>query len=325
MADVIAVDLGGTNIRAARVNADGKILAREKVPTLAKEGGMSAVVQRISELVAKLRSPDTKGIGVGTPGIPDPVTGVMRIPAVNIPGSDNYPLGGEISKLSGLPVWADNDASLALLGEVWLGAGQGEEVAVIFTLGTGIGGGLVVDGDVYHGHHNLGTEFGHMTIDFKGRKCKCGGIGCVEQYASATALIRDAREALQTSPLAASSSMMKTIGGVAHLEKVDARLVCDAAKNGDALALQLVDQYCDWLACGIGGVVNALNPSCIIIGGGVSLAGELLTSRIEKALDNGRSFKQIWRDAKLKIATLGDDAGLLGAARMALKKTGALK
>lgn len=322
MPDVIAVDLGGTNIRAARVSKDGVILGREKVPTQAKDGGMPAVIERIAQLVAKLRGPDTVAIGVGTPGVPDPDTGVMRVPAVNIPGSENYPLAGEIGRLTKLPVYADNDASLALLGEVWLGAGRGEPVAVIFTLGTGIGGGLVSDGKVYHGHHNLGTEFGHISIDYKGRPCKCGGLGCVEQYASATALIRDAKEALRTSPLAANSQIMKACGGLDGIEKVDARMVCDAARDGDPLGVQLVDQFCAWLACGIGGVVNALNPSCVIIGGGVSLAGEVLTSRLHKELANGRCFKAIHDDTHIKIATLGDDAGLLGAARTALMRTG---
>lgn len=320
MSDVIAVDLGGTNIRAARVNADGKILVRDKVPTQAGDGGMTAVVQRIANLVSKLKGPETRAIGVGTPGVPDPETGMMRLPAVNIPGSDNFALSSELKRLAGLPVIADNDGNLAALGEAWKGAGVGEPVVLIFTLGTGIGGGLVIDGKVYHGHHNLGTEFGHVSIDYNGRPCGCRGKGCVERYASASALGRDAREALATSPDAKDSLLLKLCGGDAS--KAEARLVCEAAAQGDPLATRLLDQCCVWLATGMGAMINAFNPSCVIVGGGMALAGELVLSRLRRNLDDGCAFGPIWKDAKLRQAILGDDAGLLGAARKALQASG---
>jgi glucokinase len=316
MADVIAVDLGGTNIRAARVDKHGAILAREKIPTLAKEG-MAAVVGRISGMVNKLRDSETVGVGVGTPGAPDHRTGNMRLPAVNIPGSADFPLTSEISKAVGLPVSGDNDGNLAALGESWLGAGKDEEVVIIFTLGTGIGGGLVVDGQVYHGYENVCTEFGHVSIDWQGRKCGCGGTGCVERYASASAVGRDAREALQSHPDAKDSLLMKMAGGPAGIEKIDARAVWEAAGKNDKLACFLVDRACDCLATGMGAMINALNPSCVIIGGGMSMAGEPLIKRVKERLDSGRAFGPIWKDAKLRLAILGDDAGILGAAKMA--------
>ena len=320
MPDVIAVDLGGTNIRAARVDSDGKILARDKVPTNAKDG-MASVVQRISELVVKLKTPQTSSVGVGTPGVPDPQTGIIRLPAVNIPGSMSFPLSTEIQRLTGLKVIADNDGNLAALGEAWKGAGVGEPVVAIFTLGTGVGGGLVIDGKVYHGHHNLVAEFGHVSIDCNGRPCGCGNKGCVERYASASALGRDAREALLTHPDAKSSLLMKLCGG--NPEKAEARLVCDAARENDPLATQLLDQCCLWLSSGMGSVINTLNPSCVVVGGGMALAGELVLSRLRKHLDDGRAFGPIWKDCKLKQAVLGDDAGLLGAARKAFQSLGA--
>jgi glucokinase len=317
MADVIAVDLGGTNIRAARVDATGKILARDKIPTGADDG-MAAVVGRIGALVNKLKLPSTIAVGVGTPGVPDPVTGVMRLPAVNIARSEQFPLTGEVAKLTGLPVAADNDANLAALGEAWLGAGVGEKLVLVFTLGTGIGGGCVIDGAVYHGNHNLGTEFGHVSICWNGRPCPCGNTGCVEQYASASALGRDARAAMKKNAAKAKKSLLwKMCGGAKGIEKVDARMVWDAVKENDKFACALADQCCEWMATGMGSLVNAFNPSCFILGGGMALAGELLTSRIQKILDERRCFLPIWKDCKLKLAVLGDDAGLLGTAKMA--------
>ena len=320
MTEVVAVDLGGTNIRAARVDATGKVLARAKVPTHAKQGGMSAVAERIAELVKEVKGPHTKAVGVGTPGVPDPKTGVMTLQAVNIPGSAGFPLTRTISSLVGLPVFADNDGNLAALGEAWLGAGMGEPVVIIFTLGTGIGGGLVVDGKVYHGAQNLVTEFGHVSIDHNGRKCGCGNTGCVELYASASAVGRDAREALRYPPgHFPESSILKECGGADHIDKVDARMVWEAAKAGDPLAVFLADRCCTWLGTAIGSMINAFNPSCVIIGGGMSLSGETLRTRVEKVLNDGRAFAPIWKCAKLRLAVLGDDAGLMGSARMAFQ------
>ncbi len=322
MDEVVAVDLGGTNIRAARVNTKGEILARGKVPTLASEG-MNAVMGRIADLVASVTSPDVKAVGLGTPGVPDPISGRLRLPAVNIAASTDYPLGGELAARTGLLAVCDNDGNLAALGESWLGSGRGEPVVLIFALGTGIGGGLVIDGKLYHGHHNLGTEFGHISIDSEGRQCGCGGRGCVERYASASALGRDAREFLASAaPAAKESSLWIKCGGRDGLEKVDAQMVCDAAREGDSVALFLLDRCCRWLATGIGSLVNALNPSCVILGGGMSLASDLIIPRVEQELNLGRSFGPIWQDTKLRAGLLGDDAGLLGAAKLAFQKCG---
>jgi glucokinase len=320
MPDVVAVDLGGTNIRAARVDASGKILGRDKISTLAEEG-MGAVVKRMADLVNRVRGPQTVAIGVGTPGTPDPDTGIMKSRAVNIPDSQGYPLCPELTKITGLTACADNDGNLAALGEYWLGAARGEHIVLLFTLGTGIGGACVIDGLVYHGHSNLGTEFGHVTIDLNGRKCPCGCVGCLEQYASAAAVGRDAREALAKGGKEAQASLLwKLCGGDA--QKADAKMVCDAARDGDAFASRLLDTGCDYLAAGVGSLMNAFNPSCVILGGGMALAGDVVLGRVRKRLDEGRAYAPIARDAKLVAATLGDDAGLIGAARFAFQKAG---
>jgi glucokinase len=319
MADVVAVDLGGTNIRVSRVSSDGKIIARDKIPTLAKEGGMAAVMERVAGLIKKVRGPETIAVGVGTPGVPDWETGEMLLPAVNIPNSGGFPLSATLSKATGLPVFADNDGNLAALAETWLGSGVGEPFVLIFTLGTGIGGGLVINGETYHGIKNLGTEFGHCSIAFDGRKCGCGNTGCVELYASASALGRDARDAVRNPPKEYSpNALLKMCEG--NIDKVDARMVCECARENDPLACFLLDRCCLWLSCGVGSMINALNPSCVILGGGMALAGELLRSRVEKNLNEGRAFGPIWKTCKLRMAKLGDDAGLLGAARMAFQR-----
>jgi glucokinase len=317
MPDVLAVDLGGTNIRVARVDEAGKILAHEKIPTPAAQG-MGAVIADIAGLAQKLRAPDTLALGVGTPGVPDNETGVYRLAPCNLPCSHGFQFTAELKRLITLPVVADNDGNLAALGESWLGAGKNEHIVIIFTLGTGIGGGVVINGRVYHGHHNLVAEFGHVSIDYRGRLCNCGDRGCVETYASASALGRDAQEALRNDPAAKSSLLFKRCGGEAGIDKVDAHMVCDATRDGDPFATALLDRCCAWLACGISSVVNCFNPSCVILGGGMALAGDLITSRVNKCLDrNTRKYVPIWRDAKLVVAQLGDDAGILGAARMA--------
>ena len=321
MSNVVAIDLGGTNTRAARVDAEGRIAGRKKVATPTARG-MAAVVNEIAALIRDVRDAQTVGVGVATPGVPDPETGIMALPACNIADSAGFPLTSTLEASAKLPIAADNDGNLAALAEVWRGAGQGERVVMIFTLGTGIGGGLILDGQVYHGFRNKGTEFGHVSIQYDGRKCPCGGTGCVEQYASAIALGRDAREALQSAPEARQSALWKMCGGAEGLARVDSRMVCDAARAGDPFACFLLDRCCNWLATGMGSLINAFNPSCVILGGGMALAGETLLARVQKAIPNGHVYMPIWQDLKLRVATLGDDAGLLGAARLAFQKVG---
>lgn len=319
MKDVVAIDLGGTNIRAARVGQDGKIQARDKIETRAAEG-FEKVVARMAELVGKVRGPETCGIGLGTPGTPDPVSGVMHSAAVNIPDSAGFPLCPRLTERTGLPAAADNDANLHALGESWQGAGRGEAVVLMLTLGTGIGGGLVIGGQVYHGVSNS-TEIGHTCVDVNGRLCACGCIGCFEAHASANAAARDAREAVLAAGKKGKESLLyKKCGG--DLEKLDAQVLCDAARDGDTLANLCLDRTCDYLAAGTGSLVNALNPSCVIYGGGLALAGAILFDRVRARLGKNRAYQPIWKVSKLVEAKLGDDAGLIGAARLAFEKAG---
>ena len=212
----------------------------------------------------------------------------------------------------GLPCFVDNDANVAALGEAWVGAGAGEKVVLMLTLGTGIGGGCIVDGRVYRGKSNRVSEFGHISVDAHGKKCGCGNRGCIEAYASANAVAARAREYLRSGE---KSSMLDAAGG--DVEKVDAQVVCDQAREGDALAGRVLDECCAYLAAGIGNLINAYNPSVVILAGGMSLAGEILTGRIEKELAQGRAYPPILADCRLAVSKLGDDAGVVGAAKLA--------
>jgi len=255
---------------------------------------------------------DTLAVGVCSPGIIDYERGVSVSEAVNIPDWDGMEIGGRMEDALGLPCFVDNDANVAALGEAWVGAGAGEKVVLMLTLGTGIGGGCVVDGRVYRGKSNRVSEFGHITVDAHGKKCGCGNRGCIEAYASANAVAARAREYLRSGE---KSSMLDAAGG--DVEKVDAEVVCDQAREGDALASRVLDECCLYLAAGIGNLINAYNPSVVILAGGMSLAGEVLTGRIEKELALGRAYPPILADCRLAVSKLGDDAGVVGAAKLA--------
>lgn len=319
MADVMAVDLGGTNIRVARVSSAGAVLAREKIPTHANEG-MGRVVERMAELAQRVRGPASVAIGIATPGTPDPDSGVMRSRAVNIADSDGFPLGPRLTELTGLPGAADNDGNLAAFGESWRGAGRGRKVVLMFTLGTGIGGGLIVEGRVFHGEANI-CEFGHISIDHDGRDYVSGVKGAWEAYASASGFGREAREALERGGVDARASRLWALceGDPARAE---ARHLCDAARDGDAFATAILDRCVEYLATGLGTYITSLNPSCVVLGGGLAEAGEVLFNRVHAALARNRAYLPALRTCALVKAELGDDAGLLGAARLAFTKAG---
>ncbi|MCZ7643931.1 MAG: ROK family protein [Planctomycetota bacterium] len=319
MTEVVAVDLGGTNIRAARVDARGTILAREKIPTRAEEG-FGRIVPRIAEMISQVRGPNVAGIGFATPGTPDPETGAMNSRAVNIADSAGYPLCPRLTELTGLPAAADNDGNLAAYAEWWRGAARGQRVVLMFTLGTGIGGGLVVDGRIYHGAANI-CEFGHISIDLEGRDCVSGVQGAWEAYASAAAAGKDAAAALKEGGEAARASRLWALCG-GNPDAVEARHLCDAAREGDAFAGKVLDRFAEYFAAGLGTFMTALNPSCVVLGGGMALAGEVLFSRVRAALLRNRAYRPCVDGCKLVAAELGDDAGLIGAARLAFARAG---
>lgn len=308
---IAGVDLGGTAIKVALFEATGNMLGKTQVPTPVSEGIdaiISAIHQTVLNLMGelKLESARLLGIGVGVPGFVDEKTGFIY-EAVNL-HCKNVPLRDSLQRLANVPVYIGNDANNAALGEMWQGAGQGATDLVAITLGTGVGGGVIVNGRVIQGVKGAGGEIGHITVvPTGGPQCNCGKTGCLENYASATAIIREGTRAAQeqTSPFLVER--MKSNG------RITAKDVFDAALDGDQEALAIVDQAAHYLGLGLSHLANILNPAKIVIGGGVSAAGDFLFNRIRT------SFKQFalpicYDVCEILPATTGNDAGVIGAA-----------
>jgi glucokinase len=313
----VGVDIGGTKISAGVVDEDGVVVDRELRSTPGREG-VPADAQRTEELIVEVVAElagrhDVRAVGIGAAGwiAADRAT-VLFAPHL---AWRNEPLRDALrSRLNGrgleLPVLVENDANAAAWAEYRFGAAQGEPVVVCVTLGTGIGGGLVIGGEVYRGAYGIAPEYGHMTVVQDGRICACGNRGCWEMYASGRALARDARELVADSP-AAAAAMLRRAGSV---DELTGAVVTAAARDGDPAATSICTAMGRWLGRGLATLGAVLDPSVFVIGGGVSEAGELVVApaREEYALGlTGRGFRPI---ARVVAAALGPDAGLIGAA-----------
>lgn len=306
---VIGVDLGGTNIKAGAVTLQGEVLVRHRVSTLAEEGP-DAVIGRICNAVhhcaVQLERQDATavGVGVGSPGPIDLREGVV-IEAPNLPGWDEVPLRDKVAEGAGLHCVLENDANAAALAEQWVGAGRGADSLVMFTLGTGIGGGIVLDGKVWHGTKGYGGEIGHMSINPDGPLCGCGNRGCIEAYASATAMVRRMQEAIDV-------GVETTLSGMSG--EFTARDICEAALSGDAAARQNFIETGTYLGVAVTNIVHILNPAVVVLSGGVIAAGELLMNPIQQEA-RGRLMGAFLDGLRICFAELGEDAGSIGAAR----------
>ncbi|NPV54010.1 MAG: ROK family glucokinase [Firmicutes bacterium] len=312
---VIGVDLGGTKIAFGVMDAEGNIAARLTRPTLPGEG-VGPVISRISggitEVMATLgiAAGDVRGIGIGSPGPLNPVSGVV-IFAPNLKWH-NVPVKDMVEAELGIPVYLENDANLAALGELRFGAGQGAKNMIYITVSTGIGGGIIINGDVYSGSTFVAGEVGHTIIKPDGPQCGCGQYGCLEAMASGTAIARMAREAIA----AGEKTMIREIaGGDAG---VNAEVVARATLAGDGVALAIIREAATYLGLGVTNLVNILNPEVVVIGGGVSRIGDMLFDTVrttvrERAVEGAREA------VRIVPAQLGSDAGIVGAATLALK------
>ena len=249
---------------------------------------------------------EVASIGVGVPGLFDNKTG--RIPFCTNLGWHDVPFVEEMKKHLDTKVIGDNDATVAGLAEAVAGVSAGVDDSVFLTLGTGVGGGIIIGGKPYSGAHGCGSEIGHMMICMGGEECTCGNFGCFERYASATAIIREAKKAVILHP---ESSMMDKCGGDA--EKINAKIVIDAAREGDATAVKVFNGYARALAHGIVSIINMIDPEVIVLGGGVSAAGEFLLEAVRRELAPIIFFKTM-PYARIELAQLGNDAGIIGAA-----------
>lgn len=315
----IGVDLGGTNIAAGLVDGQYRILDRESVKTNVPRPAES-IIRDIAGLVEKLcernglNQCEIEAVGVGVPGTINEDTGYVEY-SNNI-RFENVPFIELLSGLISIPVRFGNDANVAALGE-YLAGGYNVQSFVMVTLGTGVGSGIILDGKLIKGINFAASELGHTVIKMGGEQCTCGRKGCFEAYASATALIRDARRRFEkesTDKQAESSVILKLCGG--DMEKLEAKHIFDAAKLGDEAAGKLFSNYTEYLAEGIANIINILQPELICIGGGVSKAGDMLLEPVKEKVAGKIFSKNSAKNTDIKLARLDNDAGIIGAAML---------
>lgn len=310
----IGIDLGGTNIAAGVVDDTTKqIIGRANVKTnLPRPAGdiadSIAEVARSAAENAGVAFDEIASVGIGTPGAVN-AEGVVEFSS-NL-GFNDTPLKAMVADRTGKPVYIENDANCAAIGEQLAGSGDGVANFIAVTLGTGVGGGIVIDNRLLTGVNGAAGEIGHIVIEQDGIACPCGRMGCFEQYASATALIRQTKDAL-TCDREHASKMWDFIGG--DIEKVDGKTVFDAAHMDDSFALEVVDQYLDYLACGVANLINIFQPEILCVGGGISKQGDYIINPLVEKIERERYTKHSKHQTKICAATLGNDAGIIGAA-----------
>ena len=308
---VFGVDVGGTTVKMGLFQNDGTVLDKWEIPTRTENGGEKVLPDIAAAILGKMAEKGidraaVAGVGVGVPGPVDGQGIVHR--AVNL-GWGVFNMEETLSGLlDGMVVKGGNDANVAALGEMWKGGGQGYSNLVAVTLGTGVGGGIIIDGKILTGATGAGGEIGHIHIeDGETDQCGCGNYGCLEEYASATGVVRLAKRALAAS----------NVDSVLRSAEVSAKSVFDAVKAGDALAISVAEQFGEYLGKGLAAIAGVVNPEIFVIGGGVSKAGEVLFQYIQPAYQ-----KYVFhgsREAKFALATLGNDAGIYGAAKLVLE------
>ncbi len=308
----VGIDLGGTNISAGVVNENYEIISKASTktncPRPACEIGDDMAKTAIEAIKkANLTVDDIEWIGIGTPGIADNENG--KIIYSNNLGFDNVPMAEYIQKHIKKPVFIENDANAAAYGEFVAGAAKGAVNAVCITLGTGVGGGIIVDGKIYSGSNKAGAELGHTVVELDGPQCTCGRKGCFEVYSSATGLIRMTKEAME---LNKDSEMWKI--SAERNNKVTARTSFDAMRAGDKTAKEVVDKYIKYLAAGITNIINIFQPDILCIGGGVCNEGDPLLLPVKDLVKKEVYTRTLNQNTDIVIAKLGNDAGIIGAA-----------
>lgn len=309
---VFGVDVGGTTVKLGFFDAAGELLDKWEIPTRTENNGEKILPDIAASIRKKMEEKAVEkdaviGVGVGAPGPIDAAGTVYG--AVNL-GWGTFSISDTLSGLLGMTVKAGNDANVAALGEMWKGGGQGCKDMVAVTLGTGVGGGIIVNGGMLTGVRGGGGEIGHIHMeDAETEACGCGNRGCLEEYASATGVVRLAKRALQATE---EASVLRE----KPVEKISAKTVFDAVKAGDALAVKIAEQFGEYLGKGLAMIASVTNPEMFVIGGGVSKAGEILFDYIRPQFE-----KYVFRgckDVKFALATLGNDAGIYGAAKLVL-------
>ncbi len=310
---IVGVDLGGTTTKLAFINRNGEIVHKWEIPTDNSNEGQNITINianAIDQKLTELNENKSKlaGVGMGAPGPVDYDTGVI-LNVVNLGWKDNFPLQASLESLTGLPAVIENDANCAALGEMWNGAGKGAKDLVCVTLGTGVGGGVIANGNIVQGINGAAGEIGHITsIPFGGALCNCGKSGCLETIASATGIVRLAVIELSKAEAKGELADIFTSNG-----RVTAKDVFDCARNGDDLARKILDEVAFHLGFALANIANTLNPEKIVLGGGVSRAGDILVKAVKENFSLF-AFSSVRDSTNLTLATLGNDAGVIGAA-----------
>lgn len=310
---VIGIDLGGTNLKAGIVAKDGKIHRRLSVKT-----NYNADPQTISDqifklihdiiMIAQVKTSDIVGIGLGSPGLIDK-RGETILFSPNLPQWRNIPIKEMITKRFVVPCVLENDANAAAWGEKWAGAAREASSVVMITLGTGIGGGIIIDNKLWRGANNVAGEIGHMVIQKGGRKCNCGNYGCIEAYASATAMVRRFKELLRSG----------TVSLLKDSDEITAKMINDAALQGDKASLDIIKETGQYLGIALVNIMHIVNPEVIVLAGGMAALGELLMDPVRQ-LTKQKAFEASYKDTKIVFSQLGNDAGIIGAAGCLLKE-----
>ncbi len=306
------IDIGGTSVKLGLFNEKGNLLDKWDIPTRTDNGGeliladvASSVQNKIEE--AKLVKEQIIGIGIGVPGPVMEDGTVLR--CVNL-GWGVFNVADEMKRLTGFNTKAGNDANVAALGEMWQGGGKGYKNLIMVTLGTGVGGGVILDGEILTGSKGAAGEIGHITVNYDEKdSCNCGKHGCLEQFASATGIVKEARRLLNKSE---EPSKLR------ELQHLSSKTIFDCAKEGDILANRLVEQLGWYLAIALSHVASVVDPQAFVIGGGVSKAGSMLTDLIKKYYENNVMIAL--KDKEFKLAELGNDAGIYGSAKLIIGK-----
>ena len=312
MSLTIGIDVGGTKVLGGVVDEAGKVLttARKDTP---RQGG-SALTQTIADVAKELlQQHSVASVGVSAAGFVSSDRKTM-LATPNIADWNGVDLDNQLTKLIGLPVVIENDANAAAWGEAKFGAGKNQDHMMMLTVGTGIGGGIVVNGALYRGAYGIAAEFGHMRVVPDGHICGCGARGCFEQYASGNALLRHAREAINASPEVARNLLSRGDGTVAGLT---GQAITEAARDGDAVALAAFNTTGQWLGAGVASLAVLLDPACVVIGGGVIDAGEILLKPTRESLERNMPFAGKHPYPEIIAAQLGNEAGLVGVADLA--------
>ncbi|PAE31212.1 ROK family glucokinase [Oceanobacillus profundus] len=313
---LLGIDIGGTSVKIGIINQQGEILEKWEVPTNKLNAGITIVDEIWASIERKLSILHLSissflGVGVGAPGFIDMDSGIVS-EAVNI-GWKDFPLADQLKEKSSLPVFVANDANIAVLGENWTGAGNQAKNLVALTLGTGVGGGIIVNGSILNGINGMAGELGHLTIEKDGYACNCGNNGCLETIASATGIVRQAMDKIASYPDSKPAEIYK------KYQAITAKDIFDLAKDGDAIAISIVKRTADVLGQVIANLGVIINPSKVLIGGGVSKAGDLLVNEIRIAFRK-YALPRVSDACEIKIAQLGNDAGIIGGASLVLEK-----